>query len=277
MNKTVIDASKKGLNIGLAELRQYKDLFLTLAYRDYRVRYAQTFLGFLWALLQPVITVSIFYVIFGLLAGIESGIPGVPYILFAMCGMSGWTYFSFVVTNSGNSIILHAGMIKKIYFPRLIIPLSKAVTGLIDFLLTFIILAGIMIYVGHVPPATIALFPIYIILTIVTSLAVGVWLSALTIRYRDFQHLIPFMVQVGLYATPVAYPAEKVVNNLPQWATALYFTNPMAGICEGYRYCLLGGNPPVQYAYISYGIIVLLFVSSLYYFKKAERSMADLL
>ncbi len=277
MNKTVIDASKQGLSIGLSELKQYKDLFLTLAYRDYRVRYAQTFLGFLWALLQPVITVGIFYVIFGLLAGIESGIEGVPYILFAMCGMSGWTYFSFVVTNSGNSIILHAGMIKKIYFPRLIIPLSKAVTGLIDFLLTFIILAAIMIYVGHVPPATIVLFPVYVLLTIITALAVGVWLSALTIRYRDFQHLIPFMVQVGLYATPVAYPAQKVVSNLPGWAAALYFTNPMAGICEGYRYCLLGGNPPVVYAYISYGIIALLFISSLFYFKKAERSMADLL
>ncbi len=274
MQKIVIDAKKKGLNLGLKELFHYKDLFIILAYRDYRVRYAQTFLGFAWAFIQPLATLVIFTVVFGKVAKVDTG--EIPYPLFAICGMSAWTYFAFVMNQSGNSIIGAQEMVKKIYFPRLIIPLSKAVVGLVDFGITFLFIIGIMIYYQYMPSANIVFLPVFVFMTVLAALAVGIWLSALTIRFRDFQHVVPFMVQFGLYATPTAYPAEMVVNSLPEWVTVIYFLNPMAGAVEGFRWSILGGAPPSEYAYISFALTALLFVSSLFYFKKVERVMADI-
>lgn len=273
MSRLVVDAGKKGINLNLKELYQYKDLFLILAYRDLKVRYAQTFLGLLWAILQPLATLIIFTVVFGKVAKVDTG--GVPYPLFAICGMAAWTYFAFVLNQSGNSIIGAQEMVKKIYFPRLVIPLSKAVVGFIDFLIAFIFIIILLLYYGVVPSANIIYLPIFIFLTIASALAAGIWLSALTIRYRDFQHIVPFIVQFGLYATPVGYQAKDVVANLPEWGTFLFYVNPMAGIVEGFRWSILGGSPPVVYAYISFSVILVLFVSGLYYFKRMEKIMAD--
>ncbi len=272
--RTVIDANKKGISLNLRELLKYKDLFLTLAYRDLRVRYAQTFLGFLWAFLQPITTLAILFVVFSKVAKIDTG--GVPYPIFAMCGMSAWTYFAFVMNQSGTSIISSQNMIKKIYFPRLIIPLSKAVVGFVDFAITFLLIAVLMLIYQFQPTWNIIYLPAFIIITIISALGVGIWLSALTIRYRDFQHIVPFMVQFGLYATPVAYPASTVVDTLPKWASAIYFMNPMAGVVEGFRWSLIGGNPPSQFAYISFAVIFIIFVSGLFYFRKVEKVMADI-
>jgi lipopolysaccharide transport system permease protein len=271
MSKLVVDAGKTGINLNLKELFQYKDLFLILAYRDLRVRYAQTFLGLLWAILQPLATLIIFTVVFGKVAKVDTG--GIPYPLFAVCGMAAWSYFAFVLNQAGNSIIGAQEMVKKIYFPRLVIPLSKAV---VDFIIAFIFIIILLLYYGFTPSANIIYLPIFILLTVVSALAAGIWLSALTIRYRDFQHIVPFIVQFGLYATPVGYMAKDIVANLPKWGTFLFYANPMAGIVEGFRWSILGGNPPVIYAYVSFSVVLLLFVSGLYYFKRVEKVMADI-
>ena len=274
MHRTIVDTDKQKLRMDLRELFNYRDLFLILAYRDLRVRYAQTFLGFFWAFLQPAATLLIFTVVFGKAVKVDTG--GVPYPLFAITGMAAWTYFAFVLNQSGNSIIGAQEMVKKIYFPRLVIPLSKAVVGFVDFAIAFLFLAVMMGIYSFAPSENILYLPLFILLTIISALAVGIWLSALTIRYRDFQHVVPFLVQFGLYATPTAYPAETIINSLPDWAVAIYYLNPMAGVVEGFRWSVLGGAPPSDYAYISFTLTGILFISALFYFRKVERVMADI-
>jgi lipopolysaccharide transport system permease protein len=213
-------------------------------------------------------------VVFGRAVKVDTG--SIPYPVFAICGMTAWTYFSFVLNQSGNSIIGAQEMVKKIYFPRLIIPLSKALVGFVDFAIAFIILFALLVFYKIVPSANIVFLPAFILLTITSGLAVGIWLSALTIRYRDFQHVVPFLVQFGLYATPIAYPSETIINNLPRWAAVIYYLNPMAGIAEGFRWCILGGASPSPFAWLSFAIVILTFVTALIYFKRVERVMADI-
>jgi lipopolysaccharide transport system permease protein len=271
MQKIIITSNGKGIKLNLKELLSYKELFLILAYRDFKVRYAQTFLGFLWAFLQPAATLIIFILIFSKAIRIDTG--NIPYPLFVTCGLLAWSYFSFVMSQAGNSIINAQQMVKKIYFPRLIIPLSKAMIGLIEAAVVFLILIILMIiYNSHVP-VQVFLFPLYLLLLIITSLGLGIWLSALSIRYRDFQHIIPFMIQLGMYATPVAYPARII----PPSFQFIYYLNPIAGVIEGFRWTLLDSYAPQTSSYFSYCIGLLLFLTSLYYFKKTERVMADLI
>ncbi|MGF1636354.1 MAG: ABC transporter permease [Cyclobacteriaceae bacterium] len=274
MERLIVDAENFKYRLGLKELIRYSDLFWVLAYRDLRVRYAQTFLGLFWAFLQPAATLLIFTIVFGKAVKVDTG--GVPYPVYAICGMAAWTYFSFVMNQSGNSIIGAQEMIKKIYFPRLVIPLSKAVVGFVDFAIAMLFLVALFIMYGFTPSSNLIYMPIFLLLTVISSLAAGIWLSALTIRYRDFQHIVPFMVQFGLYATPIAYPASTIVDNLPTWGTVLYYFNPMAGIIEGFRWSLIGGELPSIYSWISIGFTCLLFISGLFYFKRVERIMADI-
>lgn len=245
-----------------------------MAYRDLRVRYAQTFLGLVWAIVQPLATLIIFTLVFGRAIKVDTG--GIPYPLFAACGMAAWSYFSFVLGQSGNSIITSQEMVKKIYFPKLVIPLSKALVGFVDFIIALLFIAVLLLSFKFTPSSNFIYFPFYVLASIISSLAVGVWLSALTIRYRDFQHVVPFLVQFGLYATPVGYPTEMIINNLPDWASILYYMNPMAGVVEGCRWSILGGEPPSAYSFISISIILILFISGLYYFRKVEKVMADI-
>lgn len=272
MEKTIIDAGKKRIFPDFRELFRYKDLFLTLTWRDLRVRYAQTTLGLLWAIVQPVVSLTILTLVFGTFVGVETE---VPHILFTIAGMSTWTYFSFVMSNAGNSIISNQNMVKKVYFPRIIIPLSKAMVGLVDFGVALLILITLMIYYGVVPSSNFWMAPIFIIIAGFAALGVGIWLSALTVRYRDFQHIVPFMVQIGTYLTPIAYPAEFAMTRLPEWASTLYFLNPMAGVVQGFRWSLFGGTLPGDLMYISFGMVFLLFFTGLIYFKKVEDQMAD--
>lgn len=272
MEKTIIEASKKRLFPDFRELKRYKDLFLTLTWRDLRVRYAQTTIGLLWALVQPVVSLTILTLVFGKFVGVETG---VPHVLFTIAGMSTWTYFSFVMSNAGNSIIINQNMVKKVYFPRIIIPLSKAMVGLVDFGVSFVILTILMIYFGVVPSSNIWMAPIFTIIAAFAALGVGIWLSALTVRYRDFQHIVPFMVQIGMYLTPIAYPADFAMTRLPEWASTIYFLNPMAGVVQGFRWSLFGGTPPGDLMYVSFGMVFFLFFTGLIYFKKVEDQMAD--
>tara|TARA_B100001287_G_scaffold72444_1_gene60087 strand:- start:20900 stop:21730 length:831 start_codon:yes stop_codon:yes gene_type:complete len=273
-NKTVIKSTSKFFNLELKELFQYRDLFFLLAYRDYKVRYAQTFLGLVWAFIQPFATLLIFTIVFSKAANVDTG--DIPYPLFAICGMAGWTFFAFVLTNSGNSIVGAQQMIQKIYFPKLIIPLAKAIVGFVDFGIALIFIVVICIYYQFIPSSNIIFLPLFIFITIFSALTVGIWLSALTIRFRDFQHVVPFFVQFGLYATPIGYPAELITSSLPKWVSIIYFLNPMAGAVEGFRWSILGGSSPNEYCYISFLMVLILFTLGLFYFKKVENKMADI-
>lgn len=274
MHKTIFDAEKSELKLNLKELFQYKDLFLVLAYRDLRVRYSQTFLGLFWAFLQPFATLLIFVVVFGKAVNVDT--EGIPYPLFAITGMAAWTYFAFVLNQSGNSIISSQEMVKKIYFPRLVIPLSKAMVGFVDFGIAIIFIAILLCYYRQIPSLNIVMLPLFVVLAVISALGIGIWLSALTIRYRDFQHVVPFLVQFGLYATPVGYPTKLIVENFSDWVLFLYYLNPMAGVVEGFRWSILGGSPPSQFAYFSFINGFIMFFFSLFYFKKVEKIMADI-
>lgn len=271
-NHKIIDASQSSIIPDFKELYRYKDLFLTLTWRDFRVRYAQTTIGLLWALLQPIVTLFILSLVFGKFVGVKTE---VPHLLFTMSGMSIWTYFSFVMSNAGNSIIANQGMVKKIYFPRLIIPLSKAAVGLIDLGIALLIMIALMIWYGVAPSINVFFAPLFLFVGMIAALAVGIWLSALTVRFRDFQHIVPFMVQIGLYITPIAYPADFAMQQLPKWAATIYYLNPMAGVVQGFRWSLFGGEAPGWMMYVSFAMIFVIFISGLFYFKKVEDEMAD--
>jgi lipopolysaccharide transport system permease protein len=271
MEMKISAKSKTNFTTIAKELWQYRDLVSILAWRDYKVRYAQTFLGFVWAFLQPLATLLIFTLIFSRVAKVDTG--EIPYPLFAQSGMLAWTYFAFLISQAGNSIVGAQAMVKKIYFPRLVIPISKAMVGLIDFLISLVILVLIGVYYQFVPSSNIVYLPLFVLLLIIGGLGVGIWVSALTVRYRDFSHLLPFMVQIGMYASPVAYAASMVPEKY-QWVYAL---NPMVGVIEGVRWSIIGGAAPGGIIYFSMGVMLLLFFSGLWYFKKVERVMADLI
>lgn len=261
--------------MNLKELFDYRDLFLILAYRDLRVRYAQTFLGFTWALLQPLMTLAIFTLVFRRFANIDT--QGIPYPAFVLAGMCCWVYFSFVMNQSGASILGAQEMVKKIYFPRLIIPLSKAVVGLVDLGVSLLLLLLVVIYYAVPLSSNFVFLPLVLLITIFSSLGVGIWLSALTIRYRDFQHVTPFITQLGLYITPVAYPSELVLSSLGSWGAILYYLNPMAGIVDAMRWTLFGTHIEPLYILVSALSGISLFLLGTAYFKKVERIMADIL
>lgn len=270
-----VHANDSTVKLNLRELLNYRDLFIVLAYRDLRVRYAQAFLGLIWVLLQPLITLLVITLVFGRFVEVDTG--GIPYPIFAIPGVALWTYFSFVLSQAGNSFIGSQEMVKKIYFPRIIIPLSKAVVGLVDLLVALLLLIILFLFYKISPTSNLIYFPLFVIMTILAALAIGIWMSALTIRYRDIQYIIPFFVQFGLYITPIAYPSETLINKLPDWFAYLYYLNPMACIIEGFRWSLLGGELNTDFYTPSLLLILFLFVSGIYYFKKTERLMADLL
>ena len=267
---TVIEGRRPWWRLDIKELLDYRDLFLVLAYKDLRVRYAQTFLGLAWVILQPLVTLFIFTLIFG--RAIQVDTQGVPYPVFALAGMGAWNYFAFVMAQSGSSIIGAQDMVKKIYFPRLVLPLSKAFVGLADFGVTLALLVLAMAYYGQPFSSQLPYVTVFILLNLLCSLAIGIWLSALTIRYRDFQHVVPFMVQIGLYATPIAYPSSMI----PERYQLLYHLNPMTGIVEGMRWSILGGDALHPYSYLSFLVAIVLLISGIFYFKKMERVMADI-
>ena len=270
MPQITVDAEKSKFRLNLRELFHYSDLFYTLAYRDLRVRYAQTFLGLFWAFLQPAATLLIFILIFGKAMKVDTG--NIPYPLYALTGMAAWSYFSFVLSQSGQSIIGAQEMVKKIYFPRLIIPLSKAMVGFVDFFIALVFMVVLMIIYRFVPSVNLIWFPLIFIMDIIASLAVGIWLSALTIRYRDFIHVIPFLVQFGLYATPVGYPASLI----PEKYQFIYHLNPMAGVVEGFRYALLENEIITGYTIESFAVGGILLITGIYFFYCIERIIADI-
>jgi len=257
-----------------ADLWRYRELFLILAWRDISVRYKQTIIGILWAIIRPFLTMVVFTVIFGRIAKLPSD-GNAPYALMVFAAMLPWTLFSNALSESSNSLIANASLIGKVYFPRLIIPAATQITAFIDFLISFIILIGMMIYYQFPPGWQILLLPLFIILALLASLGPGLWITALNVKYRDFRYIIPFVVQFGLYVSPVGF-SSKIVPE--QWRLP-YSLNPMVGVIDGFRWCILGGNSPIYVPgfLLSLAIIAFFLYLGISRFRKAEKTFADLI
>ena len=260
---------KKWVPVDLHELWEYRELLVSFFTRDVKIRYKQTVLGFLWAIIQPLFLMVVFSLFFGRLAQIPS--DGIPYPLFSFAALIPWTLFAEGLTRSSTSMVNNANIMTKVYFPRLIMPISGILSPLVDFIIAFVVLLLMMAYYGFVPTIAIVLLPLFILLALMTSLAVGLWLSALNVKYRDFQYTIPFIIQIWLFVSPVVYPASMI----PQQWQFLYALNPMSGVIEGFRWALLGTNPPEAMILISVGVVVFLLVGGLFYFKRMEQYFAD--
>lgn len=260
----------KGLSLNLKELYEYHELIYFLVWRDLKVRYKQTALGVAWVILQPLMTMVVFTIFFGNLAKVPSN--GLPYPIFTFTALIPWQLFANALTNSSNSLVNNTDLITKVYFPRLIVPLSSIMAGIVDFFIAFLILIAMLIYYGITPTTTIFAVPFFILLTIATSTAVSLWLSALNVEYRDVRYTIPFLTQFWLFLTPIAYPSSLV----PEKWRMIYGLNPMAGVVEGFRWALLGTSS-VSWTIISAStvIVILLLISGLMYFKRMERTFAD--
>ncbi len=268
---TIIEPKKGWVPIDLKQIWQYRELFYFLTKRDIKVRYKQTVLGGLWAIIQPVFTMIVFTLFFGRLAKMPS--DGVPYPIFVYAGLLPWTYFSNAVSASGNSLVGSANLITKVYFPRLIVPASASLAGLLDFFIAMLVLGALMIYYQFVPGVGILLFPFLVGLTFMCAVGVGLWLSALNVQYRDIRYVIPFLVQIWMFVSPVIYPISMVKEKY-QWLLAL---NPMGGVIKAYRASVLG-HQPIDWLLlgISTVIIFVIFVSGLFYFRRMEKYFADI-
>lgn len=252
---------------------RYRELFLFFTWRDLLVRYKQTVVGVSWSLIRPLLMMIVLTVVFGKLGKMPAA--GVPYPLLVFCGMLPWQFFATAITECGNSLVMNAGMISKIYFPRLVITVSSVMTTLIDFLVSAVFLAALMIYFHFPVHATLLILPFYVVLMLGVSLGVGLWISALMVEYRDFRFIVPFVVQFGLYISPVGFQTAII----PERYRLLYSLNPMVGIIDGFRWCILGGATPLYWQGVAMSTIeVVLFVfSGIWYFRMTERTFADVI
>lgn len=266
----VLRPSRGFLKLNLRDLWEYRELLGFLVWRDIKVRYKQTALGAAWAILQPVMTMLVFSVFFGRLAKVPS--DGIPYPVFAFAALLPWQLFAYALTESGNSLVSNQNLITKVYFPRLVIPIAAVLAGLVDFAIAFVVLLGLMFYYGIVPTAAVVYLPLFVLLAVTSALAVGLWLSALNVKYRDVRYVMPFLIQFWMFATPVAYPSSLV----PERWRPLYGLNPMAGVVEGFRWALLGkAQNPGLLLWVSIAAVVLLLIGGLRYFRRTEATFAD--
>ncbi|MBA2526438.1 MAG: ABC transporter permease [Pyrinomonadaceae bacterium] len=258
-------------SIGLKELWAYRELLYFLVWRDVKVRYKQTALGAVWAIIQPFMMMVVFSLFFGYLAKVPS--DGIPYPIFTFCALLPWQLFAHALTESSNSLVANERLITKVYFPRLVVPIAAVLGGIVDFAVAFVILLVMMLYYGIVPTWALVTLPGFILLATMTALGVGLWLSALNVQYRDVRYTIGFLIQIWLFATPVAYSSSLV----PERWRPLYGLNPMAGVVEGFRWALLGkSSPPGALLAVSIAVVILILIGGLYYFRRMEQQFADL-
>jgi len=267
----VIQPKRGWAGFDLGEIWRYRELVYFLAWRDIKLRYKQTVLGAAWAILQPVLAMVVFTLFFGKLAQMPS--DGVPYAIFSYCALVPWTYFANALSSAGNSLVGNANLISKVYFPRLIVPGASVLAGTLDFGIAFSTLLGMMLYYGIAPSWGILLVPVLFLLTMGTALGVGTWLSALNVKYRDVRYVIPFMIQLWMFATPIVYPLSLV----PERYRLLVALNPMAGIIEGYRAALLGR--PFQWDSLAEAVVLCfaLLLTGAFYFRSVEKTFADVI
>lgn len=264
-----IQPSKKWVAINLRDLWAYRDLLYFLTWRDVKVRYKQTVLGAAWAIIQPLFTMLIFWLFFGRLAGMPS--DGIPYPLFALAGLIPWTFFSNAITNSGNSLVGSANLITKVYFPRMIIPCAAVGAGLIDLAIAFGLMVGMMIWFCVRPTMNLLLLPLLVFLTAFLAIGVGMWMSALNVKYRDIRYALPFLIQLWMFATPIIYPLSLIPEKW-RWMMAL---NPMAGVIDGFRAALFGGA--IDWRSLAMAVLVTasVVIYSAYNFRRMEKTFAD--
>ena len=269
--KTIIQAHSDWRLFEFSELKEYRDLFFFLVWRDIKVLYAQTILGFSWALLQPLVEIIIFTIVFGKVAKI--GTEGIPYVLFATVAIIPWNYMSQAMTKSSESLIAGQNMLGKIYFPRMIFPLTPILAKLLDFGISMIIIIGVMIYYEVLPTWNLLLFPLFTLIMVLVSSGVGFWLSAMAIRFRDVRHAMPFAIKMLMYSAPIVYSASSI----PEKYRIIYSINPIVSVIEGFRSCLLG--QPFHWDYILPGCFtaLLLFLGGLLYFRRMESIFVDVI
>jgi len=266
----LIQPAKRWTSLGLSELWEYRELLYFLTWRDIKVRYKQTALGAAWAIIQPVFMMAVFSLFFGRLAKVPS--DGIPYPVFTFCALLPWQLFAHALTESSNSLVANERLLTKVYFPRLVVPISAVLGGLVDFVIAFAILLLLMVWYHITPTWASITLPAFILLAMLTALGVGLWLSALNVKYRDVRYTINFLIQFWLFATPVAYSSSIV----PERWRAVYGLNPMAGVVEGFRWALLGKSkgPGVMLA-VSLVVVIVILVGGLYYFRRMESEFAD--
>lgn len=255
------------------DLWRYRELFYFLAWRDILVRYKQTAIGIVWALIRPFLTMIVFTIVFGRLAKLPSG--GVPYSILVFAAMLPWQFFANALSECSNSLISNANLISKVYFPRLIVPGSAVIVSFVDFMISGIILLALMAWYNFVPSWRILTLPLFIVIAFAAAMGGGLWLSALNVKYRDFRYIVPFIVQFGLYISPVGFSSSIVPE---QWRL-LYSLNPIVGVIDGFRWAILGGEAKLYWPgfTLSVGLVVLLFISGIWYFRRMERSFADVI
>ncbi|NOT53173.1 MAG: ABC transporter permease [Deltaproteobacteria bacterium] len=265
-----IEPTARGVRVDFRELWEYRELLYFFVWRDVKVRYKQTVIGAAWAIIQPVMTMVVFSIFFGGLAKIPS--DGLPYPIFFYSALLPWNYFAQALTSTTNSMVENQRLITKVYFPRLILPIAAVTTGLVDFAVAFSVLIGLFLWYGIMPSPAVLLLPLLLLLTVVTALGVGLWLAALNALYRDVRFVIPFCIQVWMFASPVVYPSSLVPSEW-QW---LYGLNPMAGVISGFRWALTGsGQPPNLLLAASAVAMVVILVVGLRYFQRAEETVVD--
>jgi lipopolysaccharide transport system permease protein len=267
---TIIRPSRGWVSLNLRDLWQYRELLYFLTWRDIKVRYKQTVLGAAWAIIQPFFTMVVFSLFFGRLARVPS--DGIPYPVFSYAALVPWTFFANGLSQSSSSLVASANLIRKVYFPRLVVPISAVMSGAVDFALASAVLLGMMLYYGIVLTAAVVWLPLLLLLALVTSLGVGLWLTAMNVQFRDVRYTVPFLVQAWMFATPIAYPSSLLDE---PWRT-LYGINPMAGVVEGFRWALLGTETaPGPIVLVSALVALGLLVSGAYYFRRMEKTFAD--
>lgn len=270
LQHTIIEPTTGFVNLKLAEVWEYRELLYFLIWRDVKVRYKQTALGVAWAVIQPLMTMIVFSIFFGKLGKMAS--DGVPYPIFSFAALVPWALFSTGLTQGTNSLIGSSNLIKKVYFPRLIIPTATVLAGLVDFFVAFGVLLLLMAGYGIVPTANLLWLPAFLLLTLITSLGISLWLSAINVEYRDIKYVVPFLTQIWLFATPIAYSSSLLDE---PWRT-IYGINPMVGVVEGFRWALLGTNTqPGSMVLVSAIAAIVLLVSGAFYFRRMERVFAD--
>ena len=276
MQELIIEAGKTERQYW-RDLWKYRELFYFLAWRDLLIRYKQTVVGVAWSVIRPFLTMVVLTVVFGKFGKMPSG--GVPYPILVFCGMLPWQFFSTALSESGNSLVNNSNLISKVYFPRLVVPASSVIASFVDFIISAAFLVVLMIWYRFVPPLHILYLPVFVVLAFAASLGTGLWIAALMVEYRDFRFIVPFIVQFGLYISPVGFLSSIVSDRYGDTNRLLYSLNPVVGVIDGFRWCILGGENTIFWPGLAASVIgiVLLLVSGVWYFRRTERTFADVI
>src|SRR6185436_828768 len=261
------------------DLWRYRELFYILSWRDLKVRYKQTIIGVIWSVLRPLLTMMIFTFVFGRVANFKPPAGIDHYALLVFAGLLPWQFFAAGLTEASNSLIGNQNLISKVYFPRMIIPAASVITSMVDFFISLVLMFALMIWFGVVPSVNLILLPLFIIMAFFASFGVGLWLTALNVKYRDFKHVVPFLVQIGLYISPVGFTSDKASTIIPEKFRLLYYLNPMAGVIDGFRWCFFGDKTPIYWngMFVSLAVIIFFLLIGIRTFRKMEKNFADLI